>query len=375
MHSQDTIAIACPFGNPRLSKTWSGTPANLINALEKQGIKVIGINSKPSKIKQAIALVLQTLSGFGTFEFGRGKYSRSYRAKIVRSQAEGCQKILHMGTWNLPMPAKNFDFEHYLFCDTTWNLWFRDVTNIDRYKPKLIQSLEQLETAAYSQIEHFFSTSEYVRDNLIEHYNIDRHKITVVGTGRGKIEPFQGNKDYQNGPILFVAKERFQDKGGFLLLEAFRLVQQQNPALKLVIVGSEEYQQFVRDIPNIRVTGFIPSKELQHLFDTASLFAMPSLHEPWGLVYLEALASKTPILGLNRNSLPEITQNGKFGFLVDRPDPQLIAKSILQAFSDPDKLCQMGKEGQKYCLETFSWEQVAIKINSIMNKKKSTILR
>ena len=48
MHSPDTLAIACPFGNPRLSKTWSGTSANVIKALEKQGIKVIGINSKPT---------------------------------------------------------------------------------------------------------------------------------------------------------------------------------------------------------------------------------------------------------------------------------------------------------------------------------------
>lgn len=370
MHSPDTLAIACPFGDPRLSKTWSGTPANIVNALEKQKLEIIGINSKPSKFKQAIALVAQMLSGYGWFEFGRGKYSRSYRAQIVRSQARGCQKILHMGTWNLPMAAKNSNLEHYLFCDTTWNLWFQDVTDIHRYTPKLINTLEQLEIAAYSQIKHFFSTSQYVRDNLVEHYRIEPNKITVVGTGRGKIEPLSGNKDYQQGHILFVAKERFADKGGFLLLEAFRLIQQKNPNLKLVIVGSEEYQQFVRDIPNVRVTGFIPWSELQHLFDTASLFAMPSLHEPWGLVYLEALASKTPILGLNRNSLPEITQNGKYGFLVDEPDPQLIAATILQAFSEPAKLSHMGNEGQKYCLSTFSWERVAIKIKSITDEKK-----
>jgi glycosyltransferase involved in cell wall biosynthesis len=116
----------------------------------------------------------------------------------------------------------------------------------------------------------------------------------------------------------------------------------------------------------VTVTGFIPQEELQNLFNTAALFAMPALNEPWGLVYLEALACKTPILGLNRNSLPEITRKGQYGLLVDEPTPDCIADAILQAFSHPEKLREMGAMGQTYCLKTFSWDQVAMKIVSVM---------
>jgi glycosyltransferase involved in cell wall biosynthesis len=229
------------------------------------------------------------------------------------------------------------------------------------------QIVERLDHESYAQIKHFFSFSEYVRDNLIKAYGIDPNKITVVGAGRGSLQPFTEEKDYRNGHILFVAKGRFEDKGGLILLEAFKIAQRKNPHLKLIIVGQDEYTHLNGSIPNLTVKGYIPwGEELQNLFNTASLFAMPALNEPWGLVYLEALATKTPILGLNRNALPEITRDGQYGFLVNEPTPERVADAILQAFSNPENLSKMGVRGQKYCVEKFSWNQVATKIAKLM---------
>lgn len=189
----------------------------------------------------------------------------------------------------------------------------------------MLKLAENLAQESYAQIKHFFPISKYVKDNLINHYHIDPKQITVVGTGRGNIEPFTGKKDYKNGHILFVGKGRFTDKGCLFLLEGFKLAQRNNPSLKLIIVAPNEYRSLVSSVPNATVTGYISWQELQNLFNTAILFAMPALNEPWGLVYLEALACKVPILGLNRNSLPEITDNGQYKFLVEEPTPDKIA--------------------------------------------------
>jgi hypothetical protein len=56
----------------------------------------------------------------------------------------------------------------------------------------------------------------------MNYYGVSRDRISIVGGGWGPIEPFFGEKDYANGPILCVAKMRFEDKGGRLLIEAFR---------------------------------------------------------------------------------------------------------------------------------------------------------
>lgn len=366
----DLIVIASSAGDPQNPKTWSGTPSNIARAIEYLGTKVVGINTDLKKPQKLVYKLLNQLSGLKT-DYRRGRAARTHGAKILAAQAQalGCTKILHTGTFDLPSPQSD-RFEHYLFCDSTWNLWSNNVTNIASYSPKMLQLSERLERESYAQIKHFFPISEYVGKNLIDRYQIEPERVTVVGTGRGKIEPFTGEKDYHNGHILFVAKNRFDDKGGSLLLAGFQKAQQKNPSLKLVIVGQEKYKKLVGSVPNVRVTGFIPWEELQQLFYDAALFAMPALNEPWGLVYLEALACKTPILGLNRNSLPEITCQEKYGFLVDEPTPDSIAESILRAFSDPDKLRQMGTAGQKYCLEKFSWEQVAHKILNVMLSTK-----
>jgi glycosyltransferase involved in cell wall biosynthesis len=76
------------------------------------------------------------------------------------------------------------------------------------------------------------------------------------------------------------------------------------------------------------VRPFIPLPELQELFNRSSLFVLPALNEPWGMVYLEAMACRTPVLGLKRGSLPELTRDGKLGFLLDRPDATMLADAI-----------------------------------------------
>ena len=168
---------------------------------------------------------------------------------------------------------------------------------------------------------------------------------------------------------MFVAKGGFEKKGGVLLIEGFKIAQKQLPKLEMVIVGGENYHSFTEGIPNVTLTGYLTQNELEDLFHNASLFAMPALNEPWGLVYLEALASKTPILGLNRNSVPEISCNGQYGFIVPEPNPESVAATILDAFSDTDRLIQMGESGQKYCLDTFSWANTCNKIISVIFDK------
>ncbi|MGF1479780.1 MAG: glycosyltransferase family 4 protein [Cyanophyceae cyanobacterium] len=366
MTTERCIALTSSSGNPKDPTNWSGTPSNIAQALEKLGVTVFGIDASLTKSQKLAYWAYHRGLGLGT-DYARGRLARTASANIIQRQNRtlGAQKVLHVGTMDLPMSAPNPAVEHYLFCDSTWHLWSQYATNMDQYPPKMLRVAEQLEREAYAQVKHFFPISEYVRDNLMTHYQIEPQRITVVGTGRGKIEPFTGDKDYQNGPILFVAKTRYEDKGGPLLVEGFKQAQQQHQALKLVIVGQEPYRERL-NVPNVTVTGFIPWKELQHLFNRAALFAMPSPNEPWGLVYLEALACKTPLLGLNRNSLPEITRHGQYGFLVDEPTPEAIAQAILEAFSEPQRLKAMGTAGQQFCLETFSWKQVAQKIAGVM---------
>ena len=98
----------------------------------------------------------------------------------------------------------------------------------------------------------------------------------------------------------------------------------------------------VRD--RIRFLGQVPSADLPDLYRAADLFVLPSTCEGFGIVYLEAMASGTPALGLAVGGVFDALGDGELGRLVDpmadlsstlqtaisapRPDPHVLAASV-----------------------------------------------
>lgn len=353
----------CGIGSPTDPKTWSGTPFNIYSELIKTNRCGEAFDANvPKMFKLLISLC--SIPFYGKTEIGRGplrRYLCAFKAAI-KTRFSVTNHTLHMGALSLPFLVKPSEQKHYLLCDSTWNLWVNNSTNISKYNNINIERYDTLEKKAISQCEHIFSLSEYVKENLVNYYGVAQNKITVVGTGLGAILPFYGEKDYSNRKILFVAKDRFEDKGGNLVVDSFLRAVRLDPKLQLTIIGNEEIKKTVVH-PNIKVLGFIPLQELQDLFNTHSLFFMPAINEPWGLVYLEAMACKMPIIGLNRNSFPELSGYGTYGFGIDTSDPDLIGELIAGVFSKPEELREIGQKAQAFCLDSFSW---TITINKII---------
>lgn len=362
------INVSC-IGDPMQPRTWSGTPYNICSELiNKKQLGSVVDSSINNRIIKGILLSLTKII-YGSDDYARSIFCR----KIVSNRV--CKKflsndklnILHMGTLDMPINIKDKN-RHYLYCDSTWNLWVNSISNSESYSEKMINMSEKLEKKCYEMCEHIFPISEYVKENLVTHYGINESKITVVGTGTGGIKAYYGEKDYSEKTLLFVAKNRFKDKGGELLVEAFKYVYELDKSIKLIIVGDEKYNNLFDNVLNVKVFGYVSWEQLQDLFNKSSVFIMPAVNEPWGLVYLEALKCKMPIIGLNKNSLPEITNNKKYGFLADKVDAKILAKEIIKAFSDLDRLKSMGLDGQNYCLEKYSWENTVDKIIKRINE-------
>jgi len=74
------------------------------------------------------------------------------------------------------------------------------------------------------------------------------------------------------------------------------------------------------------------------------------------------MVSRTPVMGLARNGLPELLDGGRHGFLVDRADPDALAEAIVSALADPRRLERMAEQAQSYVLATHSWDRVAERI-------------
>jgi glycosyltransferase involved in cell wall biosynthesis len=364
----DRIAITSVFGDPLHPRTWSGAPARLAAALQKRGVAVEGFHPRLGRTRKLSLAARHLMSGFGGLATSepllRAAPARAHHANEIAAfvARRGIRHILHTGTLDLPAFDLLGGMKHYLYCDHTWSLSLPFRLDGAMLSAKALDEYDRLEFEALHGLEHIFTFGRYVRDEIIARYGIPPDRVTAVGSGMGEIEPYVGPKSYAEPRLLFIAKHLFRAKGGELLLAAFARAQERRPDLRLTVVGDERSRKYLPSSASIAFHGHIPWEQLRALYREATLLVQPMLNDPWGQVYLEALVSRTPVLGLKRHGLPEIIGDGRYGFMIDRADPADLAAAILAALSDPDRLAEMGRTGQRHVLKTYSWERVADQI-------------
>ena len=349
------------MGNPRDPRVWSGTPNNIVSGLEGLGVSVTTVSLQLPRIARGALKALSLLTGNGA------QYSRTRISSLLcdlrlpwRLGLE-VSVCLHMGTETVPTTGRGRAVStHAIYLDSTFHLMSEQA--IVTYGERVKRRYECFESRALCAAERIFTVSQHAKADVIEHYGVPAERVTAVGTGRGKIRPMEGAKDHSDRLTLFVAKDRFDEKGGPLLLDGFRLAVRSDKRLKLIVVAQEQYRGVVESVPGATFKTALPWPELEALFNRALLFAMPAKYEPWGIVYIEALACGTPVLGLNRNALPELTLDGEAGFLLNEETPEAIARGLLDAFSNTDRLAEMGRVGSRHVLSHYNWETTVSRI-------------
>lgn len=359
------LAITSVFGDPLEPSTWSGAPHNVAQELRALGVEMSSIHARTRR-RHEIWDALQHFVTLGGRPLNREALMRAPLARDRRARATveaarrlGVHGVLHTGTFDLPNRGGGDDIAHYLYCDHTWDLALRHRPEAGDPRSYRNTRFDELERESYASARHIFCFGDYVRGNLIERYGVAPDRVTTVGSGMGRIHPYHGPKDYAHGHLLFIAKHLFVEKGGLLALKAFRLARRRRPDLRMIVVGNDRWRAMVGQETGVRVLGHVPWATLEELIRSSALLLQPMFGDPWGQVYLEALASRTPVIGLKRNGLPEITEDGRHGFLVTIPDPVVLAETIVDAMSDADRLARMGEGGQRHVLDNYSWARVA----------------
>ena len=346
-------------------KEWSGTIAALTDQFERRGHILEGFAIK-GKFKYFFIRIFRRLYRFLFFLDGN---CRSDEFSYFRHNAARFRYYLR----NYQDDALLFTGEHCLDHPLPWNM--KSYAYIDRALGPLIRmkadcqpgverylrKYEKNDKLSLSCLNACFTANEWSRKYIIDNYGLPKEKIINVGIGIN-VPLYLGEKDYSNPDILIVLRKGTEKyKGLDLLLEAFKLAQKRMPDLTLHVVGTD-YEK----VSGVKYYYNRPRSVTIDLFKKCSLYAMPAILEPMGITYLEALANKTPILGLNRFAFPELCGYGKYGFIVPVATPESVSEQIVKAFSNPNKLEKMGLEGQQMVMKRYSWSKVADKMLKTM---------
>jgi glycosyltransferase involved in cell wall biosynthesis len=216
----------------------------------------------------------------------------------------------------------------------------------------------------YNRCEFIFTQNEWTKNSIVEKLHVPIEKVINVGFGVNLV-PFTGEKDYSTELLLIVLRKGTEQyKGLYLLLDAFKILRKRCPQVRLAVVGTDEEEK----VEGVTYYYNQPRETTVELFKQCTLYTMPAIREPNGVTYLEALANKAPIVGLNRFAVPEFCGDGEWGFMADNEDPEEIANVIENALSDKERLKEMGLKGQQFVMERYSWEIVVEKMLIEMKK-------
>ncbi|MBI6630260.1 glycosyltransferase family 4 protein [Pontibaca salina] len=147
------------------------------------------------------------------------------------------------------------------------------------------------------------------------------------------------------------------------LLRAMAVAMQEIPH-HLVLVGGTgwETSSFEQEIANpvfqgrVHRVGYVSDPQLRALYQSAALYAHPSLYEGFGLPVLEAMASGTPVVVSNRSSLPEVA--GTAGRLSNASAPESFAADIVEICTNEAIRKRMIADGKAHAAR-FRWSDCA----------------
>jgi glycosyltransferase involved in cell wall biosynthesis len=184
------------------------------------------------------------------------------------------------------------------------------------------------------------------------------------GEGRGDARAALGLAE--DAPVVLTVSRLFPGKGTGELIKAFAKARRSHPASVLLVAGRETSPGFLDELhalvdslgesDHVRFLGL--RSDVPALMAAADIFAMPSLGEPFGLVFAEAMAMERPVVALDSGGAPEVVEHGVSGLLSPAGDVDAIADHLVALLTDPVRRRAMGAAGRRRVEEHFTTERL-----------------
>jgi len=248
-----------------------------------------------------------------------------------------------------------------------------------------------MERTAILDADAIIAVSESTRTDILRAYpDVKANRVHVIynGIDLSEYQKTPETKaltnygiDAANPYVLFIGRITRQ-KGVTHLVDAIRHLP---PETQVVLCAgapdtpdiAAEMRQKVenarRDHPHIIwIEKMVTKHESIQLYSNARVFCCPSVYEPFGIVNLEAMACRAPVLASATGGIKEVVVEGETGYLVPFEqdpvtsfpvDPEKFARDLAAGINrlleDPDKCQRFGNAGRRRVEELFSWNAIA----------------
>jgi glycosyltransferase involved in cell wall biosynthesis len=221
--------------------------------------------------------------------------------------------------------------------------------------PRTTKAWYERQRRAYERAQACCIASRWAAESVISDYGVPPSKIRVVGRGHTH-DPSPVERDWSTPRFLFVGKH-WERKNLPAVLRAYALLKRERADARLDVVGGAP----PTDAEGVTFHGSlrldVPAERslVERLYEAATCFVMPSLHEAYGIVYAEAAAAGIPSIGTAVGGAREVI--GPAGVIVDpRDDAALLA--AMRELADGERAARLGALARERS-RLFTWRAVA----------------
>ncbi|KAI7479819.1 hypothetical protein KC351_g7331 [Hortaea werneckii] len=246
---------------------------------------------------------------------------------------------------------------------------------LDRYAVYLLHLVQGYLFRSPS-VQTIFFPSSHVR-KYMEAAGAPSHKMRQLGRGvdTDLFNPCRRKKGYRkadgsllapNDEIIFACVCRLAPEKGFeFLVQATRKLAETGLAFKLLIVGDNKNQAVVKEVKDfflgleeyVHFTGTLRGTALAEAYAAADIFLHCSITETFGLVVLESMASRVPVIARDEGGPSETVKHGRSGYLVPSSDLNSFVRRSYDLATDPELRQRLSANARVQALDT-TWEKI-----------------
>jgi starch synthase len=219
----------------------------------------------------------------------------------------------------------------------------------DGMRADILAAYPEISAERIRVIRNGIDTTEYQPDpgtDVLQRHGVDLGRPYVI---------FVGRITRQKGvPVLLRAASALVPEAQLVLCAGAA----DTPELEAEVIGLVDGLTASRS-GVIWIPEMLPRREIIQLLTHATVFAIPSIYEPLGIVNLEAMACGIAVVGSRTGGIPEVVADGETGLLVPPGEPEPLAEALNALIRDPYRAAAMGQAGRKRAVAEFGWSAIA----------------
>jgi glycosyltransferase involved in cell wall biosynthesis len=346
------VHVLAPFSGDKTDYILDGVNIKKFNYFyPKRFQKLCGRSGMIDNIKEGIFVKIQFLS-------------------FIIFNAYNSQKLRDMDVIHVQWPIPNG--LGALFLKIFNNIPFINTIHGEEvYLSKRYHTTFALKILVRNSFKTITNSSQTLKVSLKNGLKKDKLEIIPFGVDTNIFRPYNGLKDETMFQILSIGY-LIERKGFEYLIKSIKEVLKIQDNVKLKIVGTGPLENQIRTQikelkleRNIEIIGNVSDEELLNLYNSSDIFVLPSVvdsqgnTEGLGVVLLEAMACKIPVIASNIGGIPDIVHDKVNGILVPQKDVLELSNAINELIKHEEYRKSLALNGYEMVKGHFSWEQIA----------------